>query len=155
MFSKQKTSNEPVSQLEETLMLIKPDSVANKYVGSIISIIQYADFTIEEMGIIHFNAQSAGDFYLEHREKVFFQSLIEFMTSDKSVYLVLSKKNALADLRSLIGFTDPKSELCLKTSIRGLFGTSVEHNAVHASLDAESFKREVEVVKQLSKVKLI
>ena len=114
-----------------TFTMIKPDAVANGYTGKIIDQIIQAGFSIQAMKYVKLSKENAGAFYNVHRERPFFNDLVDFMTSGTIVAAVLVKENAVADFRKLIGATDPaKAEV---GSIRNLFAKSIEANAVHGS----------------------
>ncbi len=125
----------------ETLMIIKPDGVERKLVGKILAIVEEHDFTITGLKMIKLNKQLAEEFYSIHKGKDFFETLIEYMTSGESVFIVLKRDEAIHSLRKLIGKTDP--DKAQETTIRHIFGMDVSHNTVHASDSKESAEREI------------
>ncbi len=114
-----------------TFTMIKPDAVANGHTGKIIDQVIQAGFNIKAMKYLRLSKENAGAFYEIHRERPFFNDLVEFMTSGTIVAAVLEKDNAVADFRTLIGATDPAK--AAPGTIRNLFAKSIEANAVHGS----------------------
>lgn len=114
-----------------TFTMIKPDAVANGYIGKILDQITSAGYKIVAMKYIHLTEKTAGEFYGVHRERPFYKDLVNFMISGPIVAAVLEKENAVADFRTLIGATDPsKAE---PGTIRNLYAKSIDANAVHGS----------------------
>ena len=114
-----------------TLTIIKPDAVANGHTGKIVDHIISAGYKVRAMKMIHLNEREAGGFYDVHRERPFFNDLVSFMTSGPCVPIVLEKENAIEDFRNLIGATNPAD--AAEGTIRKIFATSIEANAVHGS----------------------
>lgn len=123
-----------------TLTIIKPDAVGNGHTGDIINHIIEKGFKVRAMKMIHLNDREAGAFYDVHRERPFFNDLVEFMTSGPCVPMVLEKDNAVADFREVIGATNPK-EAAMGT-IRNLYAKSIDANAIHGSDSDENARRE-------------
>jgi nucleoside-diphosphate kinase len=114
-----------------TFTMIKPDAVEANNIGPILSMINKAGFRIKAMKYMKLSAEQAGQFYAVHKERPFYGELVEYMSSGPIVAAVLSKENAVADYRKLIGATDPtKAE---DGTIRKLFAKSIAANAVHGS----------------------
>lgn len=114
-----------------TFTMIKPDAVANGYIGKILDQITSAGYRIVAMKYTHLTEKTAGEFYGVHRERPFYKDLVNFMISGPIVAAVLEKENAVADFRTLIGATDPsKAE---PGTIRNLYAKSIDANAVHGS----------------------
>lgn len=114
-----------------TFTMIKPDAVANNYIGPILAKINEAGFRIVALKYTKLTAESAGKFYEVHKERGFYGELVDFMSSGPIVAAILEKDNAVEDFRKLIGATDPtKAEA---GTIRNLFAKSIEANAVHGS----------------------
>ena len=114
-----------------TFTMIKPDAFGAGNSGPIIKMIEDAGFKIKAMKMTHLTAEIAGQFYAVHRERPFYQDLVSYMSSGPIIAMVLEKSNAVEDFRKLIGATDPsKAE---DGTIRKLFATSIEANAVHGS----------------------
>lgn len=117
---------------ERTFFMIKPDVAGKKRAsGEIRKIIIDSGFEIIAEKNIKMEKTIAEKHYEIHKGKHFYNDLIEYITSAKVAMFVLEKENAIADLRKLVGTTDPKK--AEPGTIRARFGTDVEHNAVHAS----------------------
>lgn len=114
-----------------TFTMIKPDAVEANNIGPILAKINENDFRIVAMKYIQLSKEQAGQFYAVHKERPFYGELVNYMSSGPIVAAVLSKSNAVADYRKLIGATDPaKAE---EGTIRKLFAKSISANAVHGS----------------------
>lgn len=114
-----------------TFTMIKPDATGKGYTGAILDQISKAGFTIKAMKWTRLTEEQAGLFYDIHRERPFFQELVDFMISGPIVAAVLEKENAVADFRILIGATNPAN--AADGTIRKLYAASVGENAVHGS----------------------
>ncbi|WP_185869771.1 nucleoside-diphosphate kinase [Blattabacterium cuenoti] len=123
-----------------TLSIIKPDAVKNGYIVPILYKINNAGFHIKALKMTELSKKSAIKFYDEHKKKVFFNSLIEFMSSGPIMSIILEKKNAVKDFRILIGDTNPIK--AKKKTIRNLYATSLEKNAIHGSDSNENAIKE-------------
>ncbi len=111
--------------------MIKPDAVKNNFIGQIITDITQSGFGIKAMKYTRLNREQAQAFYAVHKERPFYNDLVEFMTSGPIVAIILEKENAVEDFRLLIGSTDPtKAE---EGTIRKKFAESMQNNAVHGS----------------------
>jgi nucleoside-diphosphate kinase len=127
--------------MERTLCIIKPDAVKKRVPGHIIQKILDAGFQILGMKMLHLTKTQAKAFYAVHKERPFYKDLVEFMTSGPVITIALQKENAIADYRKLIGATDPaKAE---EGTVRKLYATNVQENAVHGSDSVENGKIEV------------
>src|SRR5215470_15980281 len=116
--------------IQRTLAIIKPDAVAKKATGQIISMILENGFNIVGMKMLHMNKHQAEGFYAVHAGKPFFNSLTDFMSSGPCVVLALEKEaNAIVAWRKLMGSTKPAN--AEEGTIRKRFGSSIEQNAVH------------------------
>jgi nucleoside-diphosphate kinase len=125
---------------EYTFAIIKPNAVNNGKTGAILAMINDRGFEIAALRMIKVDKEQAESFYNVHRDRPFFRSLIEFMTSGPVVVMILKHANAVEEFRKLIGATDPaKAE---EGTIRKLFAVSVTMNAVHGSDSDENAKRE-------------
>jgi nucleoside-diphosphate kinase len=114
-----------------TFTMIKPDAVANNYIGPILAKINEAGFRIVALKYTKLTAETAGKFYEVHKERGFYGELVGFMSSGPIVAAILEKDNAVEDFRKLIGATDPtKAE---PGTLRNLFAKSIEANAMHGS----------------------
>ncbi|CAF0839638.1 unnamed protein product [Rotaria sp. Silwood1] len=128
--------------VERTLALVKPDAV-NK-ADEIETIILKHGFTVLQKRRITLTAEQCSDFYSEHYGKKFFPSLVAFMTSAPIVAMVLAKENAIQEWRDLIGPTNSNvAKEKFPDSIRALYGTNEQKNAVHGSDSAVSAEREI------------
>ena len=116
---------------EKTLAIIKPDAVKKKVIGKVISRVEDEGFEIRDMKMLHLTKEAAQGFYAVHKDKSFYDSLTNFMSSGGIVVLLLERENAIAHWRSVMGATDPA--LAKPGTIRREFGFSVERNAVHGS----------------------
>ena len=116
---------------DKTLAIIKPDAVKRNLIGKIINIIEENDFVVNQVKSYHLNAAEAETFYEIHKEKVFFESLIDYMTSDKIIVLLLHKNDAVSQFRKLIGNTNP--ELADSGTIRKLYALNQTQNSIHGS----------------------
>lgn len=125
----------------QTLAIIKPDAVKKNVVGEIISKITQAGFKIKALKMTRLSKQSAGGFYEVHKERPFYNDLVEFMTSGPVVPIALEKENAVADFRKLIGATDPAQ--AEEGTIRKLFAANKGENAVHGSDSDENAALEI------------
>ncbi len=127
--------------LERTLGLIKPDAVAAGLVGRILSDIEAAGFRIVALRMLRLSRSQAEAFYAVHRERPFFSSLVELMTSGPIVAFVLERENAVEAYRQLMGATDPaKAE---PHTLRARYAQNIERNAVHGSDSITSAQREI------------
>lgn len=125
----------------KTLAIIKPDAVAKNAAGAIIAKIQEAGFKVLAMKLTKITDSIAKEFYAIHKERPFYGDLIQYMTSGPVVPVALEKDNAVEEFRKLIGATDPlKAEA---GTIRALYGTNIEANAIHGSDSDENAKREI------------
>jgi nucleoside-diphosphate kinase len=111
--------------------MIKPDATSKGYAGAILDQIIKAGFSIKAMKWTKLTAEQAGEFYAIHKERPFYNSLVEFMSSGPIVAAILEKDTAVADFRKLIGATDPSK--ADEGTIRKQFAASVGENAVHGS----------------------
>ena len=119
-----------------TFTIIKPDAIENGHAGDILSMILKAGFQISALKLIHLTNTQAETFYQIHKEKPFFEGLVNFMTRSPIIVAVIKKKNAVKDFRNLIGSTNP--EEADKGTVRKLYATSMGENAIHGSDSAEN-----------------
>lgn len=119
-----------------TFTIIKPDAIENGHAGDILSMILKAGFQISALKLIHLTNTQAETFYQIHKEKPFFEGLVNFMTRSPIIVAVIKKKNAVKDFRNLIGSTNP--EEADKGTVRKLYATSIGENAIHGSDSAEN-----------------
>jgi len=117
--------------MERTFAIIKPDAVRRHLTGRILQRIEDAGFTIRAMRLQHLTKKEAEGFYAVHRERPFFGSLTDFMSSGPGVLLALEAPDAIRKWRTLMGATDPaKAD---PGTLRKDFGESIEFNATHGS----------------------
>ena len=126
---------------ERTLSIIKPDAVEKNKIGAILAHFEDAGLRIVAMKRLALTREQAGAFYAVHRERPFYASLCEFMTSGPVVVSVLEGDNAIARNRELMGATDPAK--AADGTIRKRFATNIERNAVHGSDAAETARTEI------------
>jgi nucleoside-diphosphate kinase len=127
--------------MERTLAIIKPDAVAAGRSGAIIQRIESAGFQIRAMRLVRLTRREAEGFYAVHRDKPFFGSLTEFMSSGPAIVVALEAPDAVLKWRTLMGATNP--ERAEAGTIRKEFGESIERNATHGSDAAETAAVEV------------
>lgn len=114
-----------------TFTMIKPTAFRKNYAGAIINMILEEGFQIKAMKLTRLSKKQAGVFYAVHEGKPFFESLVEFMSSGPIIAMILEKENAVEGFRNFIGATNP--EQAAEGTIRKLYGTSLQENAVHGS----------------------
>jgi nucleoside-diphosphate kinase len=117
--------------VEKTLAIIKPDVLKKKAVGKIIQRIEEEGFLISGLKMLHLSKEQAKGFYIVHKDKHFYESLTDFMSSGEIVVMVLEREDAINHWRKVMGATDPA--LAEPGTIRHSYGFSVERNAVHGS----------------------
>jgi len=127
--------------MERTFAIIKPDAVKAKNAGAIIDMIEKNGFEIVRMEKIQLSKDKAEGFYAVHKDKPFFDELVEFMTSGPVIVMALEKENAIKAWRDLMGNTD--SKLAAPGTIRNLFGTDKGVNAAHGSDAPETAQQEI------------
>ena len=123
-----------------TLTIIKPDAFGAAKAGKIIAHLEQQGFVIRAARVLHLSEAQAKEFYAVHRERPFYGSLVRFMTSGPCMPMVLEKANAVAELRTAIGATDPAE--AAPGTVRKLYAESKERNAIHASDSDENAQRE-------------
>jgi len=127
--------------MERTLSIIKPDGVDRQLTGEIIARLEKNDLKIIAMKMIHMNLAQAEGFYAVHKERPFFKSLTEFMSSGPAVVMVLTGENAISRYRELMGATNYKD--AKEGTIRKDFATDIEKNVVHGSDAVETANFEI------------
>ncbi|PYV09246.1 MAG: nucleoside-diphosphate kinase [Acidobacteria bacterium] len=126
---------------ERTLTIIKPDAVAAGHVGDIIKMFEANRFAIVAARLVNLSKKEAEGFYAVHRGKPFFESLTKFMSSGRALVMVLEGENAIARLREVMGATNPAH--AAPGTVRKLYATSIERNAVHGSDGPETAAFEI------------
>ena len=124
-----------------TLAILKPDSVRKNYTGDIIKMILAAGFKIKGMKMMRMTPESAKIFYLVHKDRPFYNDLVEYMTSGHCIPMALEKENAVAEYRKLIGATDPTQ--AEEGTVRKLYAKDKAENAVHGSDSDENAEIEI------------
>jgi nucleoside-diphosphate kinase len=124
-----------------TFTIIKPDSVRKGNFGKIVSRLEAEGFRILGVKKVALARRQAEGFYAVHRERPFFSSLVEYMTSGPVYVAALERDNAVATLRQVMGATDPAKADA--NTIRKEFGESIEQNAIHGSDSDENAKIEI------------
>ncbi len=128
------------SKIEETLIVLKPDSVSKGFVGEILSRFEKRGFKIKRLQMLTMSNAQAQDFYSVHKEKAFFGELVSFITSGPVVGVLLEGTDAVATVRRMVGTT--KSWESPPGTIRGDYSLGYTDNAIHASDSNESYRRE-------------
>ena len=124
-----------------TLAILKPDSVEAGNAGNILAHLQKEGFTIRGLRMLRLTETQAKAFYEVHKERPFYAGLVEFMTGGPVVPVVLEGDNAVAALREAMGATDVAK--AAPGTVRALYGTSIERNAIHGSDSPENAAREI------------
>ncbi|OFY51555.1 MAG: nucleoside-diphosphate kinase [Bacteroidetes bacterium GWF2_41_31] len=114
-----------------TFTMIKPKAIADGNMGNIIAKITQGGFNIKALKLTRLTKDQARKFYAVHSERPFFEGLVSFMSSGPIVAAILEKEDAVLNYRNYIGATNPADAAA--GSIRALYGTSIEANAVHGS----------------------
>lgn len=120
--------------------MIKPEAVRNKHIGHILAKISEGGFEIVAMKYMKLTVEQAQQFYFIHRERPFYNELVQFMSSGPIVAAVLKKDNAIEAYRTFIGSTNPKD--AAPGTVRALYGTNIQENAVHGSDSDENAQKE-------------
>ncbi len=127
--------------VERTLAIIKPDAVERNIIGEILKEVESSGLKIVAMKMIHLSKRQAEGFYYVHREKPFFGSLTDYMSSGPIVVMVLEGEGAIERWRKLMGATNPEN--AEEGTIRKRFGLNVEKNSVHGSDSPDSARYEI------------
>ena len=127
--------------MEETLVLVKGDGVRRRLIGEIIRRIENTGLDIHAMQLMDVSRELAEEHYAEHREKPFFEELVEFITSTPVVAMRVGGEGAISIVRKLMGATNPAN--AAPGTIRGDLALSMPDNLVHGSDSPESASREL------------
>lgn len=127
--------------IEKTFSIIKPNAVADSNIGNIIARFEKEGLKIAGCKLMKLSKEKAEGFYIEHKDRPFFASLVNFMTSGPIVLMVLEGENAVLKNREIMGATNPAQ--AAEGTIRKLYAASIEANAVHGSDSASSAQREI------------
>ena len=123
-----------------TFTMIKPEAVDANNIGGIIRMIEDDGFRIVALKKVQLSKQRAGEFYAVHKERPFYQELVDYMSGGPIIVAVLEKDNAVADFRKLIGATNPAD--AAEGTIRKIYATSLAENAIHGSDSDDNAKIE-------------
>ncbi len=127
--------------MQRTLAIIKPDAVRQKSIGEVIKRLEAEGFRIVRMRMVHLSPAEAGAFYAIHKERPFYKSLIQFMSSGPIIPMVLEGENVIERLRTLMGATDPAK--AAEGTIRKDLASNVERNVIHGSDSEASASTEI------------
>lgn len=127
--------------MSRTLLIIKPDATNRNLIGHVVNRLERAKFKVVEMRMVRLTEEQARKFYAVHEGKPFLNDLVKFMTSGPVVPMVLEKENAVTDLRTCIGATNPANADC--GTIRYEIALDIEKNSVHASDSDDNAKIEI------------
>ena len=127
--------------IERTLSIVKPDGVAKNIIGEIYSRFEKGGLRIVAAKMVHLSKERAQQFYAVHKERPFYNDLVEFMTSGPVMVQVLEGENAIARNREIMGATNPKD--AEPGSIRADFAETVDENVVHGSDAPETAQQEI------------
>lgn len=127
--------------MEKTFSIIKPNAVEDNNIGNIIGRFEKEGLRIAAAKLVHLSKEKAEGFYIEHKERPFFGSLVGFMTSGPVLLMVLEGENAVEKNRKIMGATNPAD--AEEGTLRKLYAKSIEANAVHGSDSLASAEREI------------
>ncbi len=127
--------------IERTLSIIKPDGVERNLVGKVIGRFEEEGLLPVAMRMVHLSQREAEGFYAVHKERPFFDSLVEFMTRSPVVVMVLEGDDAIARNREIMGATDPAE--ADEGTLRKLYASGIEENTVHGSDSPENAAKEI------------
>ncbi len=127
--------------MERTFSIIKPNAVADNNIGNIVARFEKEGLRISALKLTHLSKEKAEGFYIEHKERPFFGSLVGFMTEGPVVLMVLEGENAVEKNRKIMGATNPAN--AEDGTLRKLYAKSIEANAVHGSDSLASAEREI------------
>lgn len=127
--------------MERTLSIIKPDGVRKNIIGEVIRRFESAGLRIAAMKMIKMGIDEAKGFYIVHKDKPFYESLTEFMSSGPVVVMIIEGENAISRVRGIMGATNPKD--ATPETIRAQFASDIERNIVHGSDSPESARFEI------------
>ena len=130
-----------MSNLEQTLSIIKPDAVERNLIDEIKKFFIKNNLKIKEDKKIHITKEEAAEFYKVHQSKPFYDDLCAYLSSGPIVVMILEGKNAVLHNRKLMGATDPKN--AEENTIRKLYGISIDKNSVHGSDSVDNAKKEI------------
>jgi len=126
---------------ERTLTIFKPDAMSSGRSGAMLARLEEEGFRLLGLKKLRLSPEQARAFYAVHRERPFFEGLVRFMTEGPVVALALEREDAVARLRAVMGATDSKK--AEPGTLRNLYGTDIERNAIHGSDSPENAAKEV------------
>lgn len=129
--------------MERSLVLIKPDGVEKKVIGKIISLYEENGLNISNLKLMKADRSIAEEHYSEHKDKPFFENLVNFITRSSLCAMILEGEEAIKIVRELNGSTNPLE--AKEGTIRNLYGNSIRENCVHSSDSNESAEREINI----------
>lgn len=130
--------------MSKTYLMIKPELVADQKIGEVLKMLTDNGFRIEQLELKSLSLDTVKQFYAEHEGKPFFPDLLSYITGGPVVAVALEKENAVSDLRTLVGATNP--EEAAEGTIRAFYGRSLQNNGVHASDSDASAERELGII---------
>tara|TARA_B110000967_G_C18596887_1_gene417257 strand:- start:259 stop:669 length:411 start_codon:yes stop_codon:yes gene_type:complete len=131
-----------MSNVEQTLSIIKPDAVERNLIDQIKSIFEKNNLRINDSKKIHISKDEAAEFYKVHQSKPFYNDLCEYLSSGPIVVMILEGDNAISANRKIMGATNPKD--ADPETIRKIYGISIDKNSVHGSDSPNNAKKEIE-----------
>ncbi len=131
-----------MSNIEQTLSIIKPDAVERNLTDEIKKIFINNNLNIKESKKIHITKDEASEFYKVHQSKPFYNDLCAYLSSGPIVVMILEGQNAVLENRKLMGATNPKE--AEENTIRKLYGISIDKNSVHGSDSNDNARKEIE-----------
>ncbi len=132
------------AETQQTLAIIKPDAVKAKHIGEIISRYENSDLKINAIEMKVLTPDTMKEFYVEHKDRPFYNDLVNAMSGTPVVVIVLEGDNAIVKNRQMIGATDPAE--ADKGTLRAQFGASKQANAVHGSDSPDAAAREIKLL---------
>jgi nucleoside-diphosphate kinase len=127
--------------MERTLTIVKPDAVSAGKAGAILAHVEKEGFRLAGLKKLRLSVAQAKAFYVVHKERPFYEGLVRFMTEGPVVVAALERSDAVAHLRRVMGATDSKKAEA--GTIRNLYGTDIERNAIHGSDSLENAAKEI------------
>ena len=131
-----------MSNIEQTLSIIKPDAIERNLAENIKNIFIKNNLNIKDSKKIHVTKEEAAEFYKVHQSKPFYNDLCTYLSSGPILVMILEGENAVVSNRKLMGATDPKN--AEENTIRKLYGISIDKNSVHGSDSVDNAKKEIE-----------
>ena len=131
-----------MSNIEQTLSIIKPDAVERNLIEEIKGIFINKKLNIKDVKKIHITRDEAAEFYKVHQSKPFYNDLCAYLSSGPIVVMILEGENAVAENRKIMGATNPED--AEENTIRKLYGLSIDKNSVHGSDSIDNAKKEIE-----------